>query len=49
MILPEIPAGFGNFGVTQITPDETWVVAGRRGAAAGTPGLYVARLRWARP
>ena len=45
VVLPKLPAGFGNFGAAPITPDETWVVAGRRAAEAGTPSLYVARLR----
>ncbi len=47
VLLPKLKDGFGNFGVCNITSDETWATAGRRKAAAGEPSVYLARIKWA--
>jgi hypothetical protein len=49
IVLPKKPRGFGNFGVTHITPNQTWVTAGRRTAQPGTPSIYIARIHWRKP
>lgn len=54
-LVPNRGARLGNFGVTNISPDETWVTVAEwmqpRGVEKyGSDGsVYVARLRWARP
>ena len=49
VLLPNLGAAFGNFGVRNITPTETWVVDCLVGANKGEPSLYVAKIRWSRP
>ncbi|EAQ81340.1 hypothetical protein [Blastopirellula marina] len=48
-LLPKLKNGFGNFGVANISPEETWVVAGRSRAKSGEPSLYLSRIRWSQP
>jgi hypothetical protein len=49
MILPNLGKAFGNFGVCDVSPRETWVVDCLVGADPGTPNLYLAKIRWAKP
>ncbi len=55
VLVPERGARLGNFGVTEVSPEETWVTVAElmqpRGVARhGSDGsLWVARLRWSRP
>jgi hypothetical protein len=46
LALLKLQSGFGNFGVCNVTADETWITAGRRGAKPGEPSVYIARIRW---
>jgi hypothetical protein len=55
VLVPERGAGLGNFGVVEVTADETWVIvtewmqpetASRYGS---DNSVYVAKLRWNRP
>ncbi len=45
-VLPKLKDGFGNFGVCQVSEDETWVTAGRRRAKPGEGSVYRARILW---
>lgn len=55
VLVPERGARLGNFGVTNVNPDETWVTVAEwmqpRGCEKyGSDGsMYVARVRWTRP
>ena len=49
ILLPNLGQPFGNFGVCNVTPEETWVVDCLRFAPAGQPSLYIARIHWAKP
>ena len=55
VLVPERGARLGNFGVTNVTPEETWVTVAEwmqpRGCEKyGSDGsVYVARIRWERP
>lgn len=55
ILVPERGARLGNFGVTDVSPDETWVTVAEwmqpRGVERhGSDGsVYVARVRWKRP
>ena len=55
ILVPNRGARLGNFGVTDISPDETWVTVAEwmqpRGVEQyGSDGsLYVARIRWKKP
>jgi len=50
VLLPKVgKSTFGNFGVAHVSANETWVTAGRGGANAGEPSVYVARIHWAKP
>ncbi|UUO08663.1 exo-alpha-sialidase [Blastopirellula sp. J2-11] len=48
-LLPKLKDGFGNFGLSNISPEETWVVAGRSRAKSGEPSLYLSRIQWSKP
>lgn len=49
ILLPNLGAAFGNFGVCNVTPDETWVVDCLVGAKPGANNVYLAKIRWSRP
>jgi hypothetical protein len=54
ILVPERGARLGNFGVTDVTPDETWVTVSDwmqpRGVDKyGSHGVFVARIQWNRP
>lgn len=55
VLVPQRGARLGNFGVTDVSPDETWVTVAEwmqpRGVEKhGSDGsVYVARIRWDRP
>lgn len=49
VLLPNLGNAFGNFGVCNVTADETWVVDCLVNAAPGTPNVYVAKIGWSRP
>jgi hypothetical protein len=49
VLLPNMGAAFGNFGVCNVTSLETWVVDCLVGAKPGTDNVYVAKIRWSRP
>jgi len=55
ILMPERGARLGNFGVTQVSPDETWVTDSEwmqpKGCEKyGSDGsLWVARINWAKP
>jgi hypothetical protein len=48
-LLPNIGEAFGNFGVCNVTPGETWVVDCLRFAEAGKPSLFIAKIQWSTP
>jgi hypothetical protein len=49
ILLPNLCAPFGNFGVCNATPDETWVVDCLVGAKPGAENVYLAKIHWSRP
>jgi hypothetical protein len=49
VILPNLGKAFGNFGICDASPRETWVVDCLVGADPGTPNLYLAKIRWSKP
>ena len=49
ILLPNLGQPFGNFGVCNVTPEETWVIDCLRFAPAGQPSLYIARVHWSTP
>jgi hypothetical protein len=49
ILLPNLGRAFGNFGVCNVTPRETWVVDCLVGAKPGVANVYLARIRWSRP
>ena len=49
ILLPNLGDSFGNFGVCNFTPEETWVVDCLRFAKAGEASAYVAKIRWSQP
>lgn len=49
VLLPNLGKAFGNFGVCDVTPDETWVVDCLTGAEPGQENLYIAKIRWSKP
>jgi hypothetical protein len=49
ILLPNLGSAFGNFGVCNVTPHETWVVDCLVGAKPGTDNVYLAKIRWSRP
>lgn len=54
-IVPERGARLGNFGVCEVSPEETWVIAAEWMQPVGCEkygsdnSVYIARLRWDRP
>jgi len=54
VLIPERGAGLGNFGVTQVSPDETWVIATewmqpKTAVDHGSDNsVYVAKVKWAK-
>ncbi|QNN24151.1 exo-alpha-sialidase [Planctomycetales bacterium ZRK34] len=49
VVMPKVGnARFGNFGVSAITPTETWITAGRSGAKPGEASVYISRIGWAK-
>ena len=48
ILLPNLGNAFGNFGVCNVTPHETWVVDCLVGAEPGTENLFVAKIRWSK-
>jgi hypothetical protein len=49
ILLPNLGSAFGNFGVRNVSPHETWVVDCLVGAKPGTENVYLAKVRWSRP
>ncbi len=49
VLLPNLGSAFGNFGVCNVTENETWVVDCLTGAAPGQPNVYIAKISWTRP
>lgn len=49
ILLPNLGGAFGNFGVCNVSADETWVVDCLVDAKPGTPNVYLAKIRWASP
>jgi len=56
VLLPEEGARLGNFGVTEVSPNETWVLVGegldrrgRRWKEHDSARVLVARIRWSKP
>jgi hypothetical protein len=54
-LMPNRGARYGNFGVTQVTSDETWVTDSEWMQPAGVEkygsdgSLWIACIRWAKP
>jgi hypothetical protein len=48
-VLPNLGKAFGNFGVCDVSENETWLVDCLVGAAAGTPNVYIGKIRWSQP
>jgi hypothetical protein len=46
ILLPNLGYAFGNFGVGHVTPQETWVIDCLTRAPAGSPSVYLAKIRW---
>ncbi|QDS98822.1 hypothetical protein HG15A2_21070 [Adhaeretor mobilis] len=42
-------AAMGNFGVSAITPQESWVVVAKRTKTAGEKNVIISRIRWNTP
>ncbi|MGD9646911.1 MAG: exo-alpha-sialidase [Pirellulales bacterium] len=55
VLLPDRGAAVGNFGVTTVSPDETWVIAtecmmpGKPEQYGSDNSVYVVKLRWSLP
>ena len=49
IVLPNLGKPFGNFGVCNMTANETWIVDCLAQADPGTPNLYIAKIRWSSP
>jgi hypothetical protein len=55
VLVPERGARLGNFGVTEISPDETWVTAAEWMQPAGVEkrgsdnSVWIAKIKWDRP
>jgi hypothetical protein len=49
ILLTNLGQAFGNFGVCNVTSQETWVVDCLVDAEAGKPSLFVARICWSSP
>ncbi len=55
ILVPQRGARLGNFGVTDVSPDETWVTVSEWMQPEGVEkygsdgSVYVARIRWAKP
>ena len=48
-VLPNLGKAFGNFGVCNVNENETWLVDCLAGADAGTPNVYIGKIRWSKP
>lgn len=46
VLLPNLGKAFGNFGVCNVSPDETLVVDCLAGAPPGTKSVYLAKIHW---
>lgn len=50
VIIPKVGnSRMGNFGVSNISAEETWVTVGRGGAKEGEPSVYIGRIKWSKP
>lgn len=49
VVLPNLGKAFGNFGVCNATPSETWIVDCLSQADSGKENLYIAKIRWRKP
>jgi hypothetical protein len=49
IVLPNLGKAFGNFGVCDVSPQETWVVDCLVRAEPDAPNLYLAKIRWSKP
>jgi len=56
VLIPEDGACLGNFGVTEVSPSETWVTVGeslprrsKRLKEGSRPRVIIARIRWSKP
>lgn len=49
LVLPNLGLPFGNFGVCNVSPQETWVVDCLAGAKPTAANLYIAKIHWSRP
>jgi len=47
--LPNLGAAFGNFGVCNVSADETWIVDCLVNAKPSEPNVFLARIRWVKP
>jgi len=49
VVLPNLGDAFGNFGVCNVTANETWVVDCLVNAKPSQPNVFLARIHWAKP
>lgn len=49
VVLPNLDAAFGNFGVCNVSSKETWIVDCLVNAKPGQPNVFLAKIRWAKP
>lgn len=49
VLLPNLGDEFGNFGICNATPDETWVVDCLVNAPAGKPNVFLSKIHWSKP
>jgi hypothetical protein len=45
-VLPNLGKAFGNFGVCNVNENETWLVDCLVRTPAGTPNVYIGKIRW---
>jgi hypothetical protein len=49
IVLPNLGDAYGNFGVCNVTPSETWIVDCRAGVERGKESVYLGRIHWNEP
>lgn len=42
-------SAMGNFGVANITQNESWIVVGARVSKSGEPNVFISRVKWSKP
>ena len=49
VVLPNLGTAFGNFGVCNVSSEETWIVDCLVNAKPSQPNVFLATIRWAKP